>query len=935
MSGTGRDTPAPALLGRERECARIDELLGDATAGTSGVLVIRGEAGIGKTALLDRAEVGAADWQVLRTAGHETESSLSFAGLHGLLRPLGGLLDELAEHQAAALAGALGLAEPPIAADRFAIAAATLSLLALAAERRPVLCLIDDAHWLDPASVQALSFAARRLRAEPVAMLFAARPGQGLAAATGGPEEMLLNGLDDASATGLLATSGAGAGPPAHAWLLATAAGNPLALLELPAGLTQGQLAGEEALPDSAALSHRLRRAFAERVESLDHPTRHALSIAALQDAGPLGVLRSAIAHAGLSARALDHAQRDGLITVGQAGAQFRHPLVRAAILELTTESERRGAHTALAQALADAGDEDRSVWHRARAALAPDAPVASAVAAAGGRAQVRGDHGLAATAFERAAELTADPAQALDWAAVAAHEAWEAGDPQRARGLVARTLPHCRGGDRARLLALRGVIEARTGDVRAAAEILLEAAEYSDSASLTLELLTEAAEASVYAGDYAQAAALGRRAASIPAESETDQFRADTLVGLGAAIGGDHERAAEFLSAAARRADALGDPRLLIWAARTATLAGTHGDGLRQASRAVAIARDRALLSLLPAALQEQSTAMLGRGRFVLAYALAEEAAGLTRDLGQRWGASWNLANLASLDALRGDESRAREHADGALALATAGGAAFIVGFAQRALALLDLTLGRPEAALDRLLPLVTPGAPSSNPLVALWSIPDAVEAAARASRLAEVQDAVSRYADWVRRAPSPSRRSMLARCQALAGIGDPRERFEAAVAEAGSLSDFQRGRTELHYGEWLRRAREPRAARAHLRTAAELFRQVGVAPWRERAESELRATGERPRRRDPSTIDELTPQELLIASLVATGLTNREIRRPALPQPPHDRLPPAQGVREAGGCVARRAHAPRLAGRRRPRLRRAPADASPTTDW
>lgn len=202
-----------------------------------------------------------------------------------------------------------------------------------------------------------------------------------------------------------------------------------------------------------------------------------------------------------------------------------------------------------------------------------------------------------------------------------------------------------------------------------------------------------------------------------------------------------------------------------------------------------------------------------------------------------------------------------------------------FVVGFAQRALALLDLTLGRPEPALDRLLPLVTPGEPSSNPLVALWSIPDAVEAAARADRLGEVAGALGRYAEWVRRAPSPARRSMLARCHGLAGIGDARDRFAAAVAEAGSLSGFQRGRTELHYGEWLRRAREPRAARAHLRAAIELFRQVGVRPWQARAERELRATGERPRGRDPSTLDELTPQELLIAGLVATGLTNRQI--------------------------------------------------------
>jgi ATP/maltotriose-dependent transcriptional regulator MalT len=427
--------------------------------------------------------------------------------------------------------------------------------------------------------------------------------------------------------------------------------------------------------------------------------------------------------------------------------------------------------------------------------------------------------------------------------------------------------------------LQLRGVIEARTGDVRSATEILLEAAETSDDPSLTLALLTEATEAATYAGDYAQTVTQGLRAATIKPTNETDAFRAETLSGLAAALANDHERAAALLTSAIQRADRLDDPLLLIWAARMATLVGTHGDGLAQASRAVTIARERALLSVLPAALQEQSTAFIGRGRFNLGYATAEESIRLTRDFGQRWGASWNLANLASLDALRGDERRAQDHADEALQLATESGAAFIVGVANRALGLLDLTLGRASEAMDRLLPLATAGDPRSNPLIALWSIPDLVEAAARAGRLDEVSVPLQRYADSAERAPSPPRRSMLARCRALAGHGDPREQFEAAVAEAGSLSPFQRGRTELHYGEWLRRSRQPREARRHLRKAADLFRLVAVVPWEQRAERELRATGERLRRRDPSTIDQLTPQELQIAGLVAAGLTNRQI--------------------------------------------------------
>src|SRR5262249_52761628 len=301
--------------------------------------------------------------------------------------------------------------------------------------------------------------------------------------------------------------------------------------------------------------------------------------------------------------------------------------------------------------------------------------------------------------------------------------------------------------------------------------------------------------------------------------------------------------------------------------------------DGLPYSTRAVAIARQRGLLSILPLALWAQANALMGLGRFNLARSAAEEGIRLASDSGHRSGASWNQIVVAMLDALRGNEAAAREHAREAIELAGIGGASLILCHAEWALALLDLTLGRPDEATDRLLPLSDPDRPEWNPLSGLWSIPDLIEAAARSGRLEEAAERFDRYREWTQDSSSAARRSIFARCRALLGDGDVREHFEAALAPDPTISPFHVARTQLLYGEWLRRDRHRREARQHLRRAADLFRQVGAPPWEERAEGELRATGEKARKRDPSTLDELTPQELQIAGLVASGMTNRQV--------------------------------------------------------
>jgi DNA-binding CsgD family transcriptional regulator len=881
MATPGLEGGVGALVGRERESAAIDELLETSARGESSSLVLRGEAGTGKTALLIYAAERGSDLRVLRTTGVEAESDLAFAGLYGLLRPIIDRLGALPEMQAAALSGALGLG-PSLGSDRLLVSAAALSLLAAAADDGPVLCLVDDAQFLDVASAEALVFTARRLAAEPVAMVFAAREGTARVFEAPGLPELVVKGLGADDAGKLLATSAPKATAPVRDWLLAEAAGNPLALLELPSGLSEAQLEGRAGLPATTPLSSRLRSAFVQRIDRLPAETQNALLIAAVDDSGDMAAVVGAASETGVRPEALDSAERVGLLRVVNGGIVFRHPLVRSALLESSTDSQRRAAHGALAATLSGEEHADRRAWHEALATLTTDEEVAAALEASARRYEARAGHAAAATAFARAAELSPDEDRRTRRLAAAAEAAWAGGQPERARELIARALPFTTGQARAELLYLHGVIEARTGDLRGATAVLVEAAETSESRSLALDALSEAAEASNYAGESEQGVAIGARAGAIEPQDEIDRFRISALTGIAAELDGDHESAERLVREAIQRAEQLQDPGALIWASLLATMGsmgGAFADGLPSSTRAVTIARQRGLLSILPLALWAHATAFLALGRFNLARSAAEEGISLASDFGHRSGVSWNLTSLALLDALRGDEQGTRDHAREAIEFAASGGGNMIIGIAEFALGLLELTLGRPDEATDRLLGLSPVERPESNPQIGLWSIPDLIEAAARSGRLDETAERFDRYTSWVQYSPSAPRRSVLARCRALVGDGDVQEQFETALAPDGFVSPFLIARTELLYGEWLRRQRQRREARPHLRRAADLFRQVGTTPWEERAEGELRATGEKARERDPSTLDQLTPQELQIAGLVAAGMTNRQV--------------------------------------------------------
>jgi DNA-binding CsgD family transcriptional regulator len=815
---------------------------------------------------------------VLSATGVEAESDLAFAGLHELLRPVLDQLGELPDGQSQALAGALGLG-PSAGADRFLVSAALLSLLAAAAEVRPVLCLVDDAQWLDKPSAEALVFTARRLRAEPAAILFCAREGDPRRFEAPGVHELVLAELDHGSAAALLERHAQGVPTSVRERLLAEAAGNPLALVELPAALSQAQLAGQDPLPEGLPLTTRLQAAFVQKAARLPETTQMALVISAVDDIGDAATVVRAVAQAGLPPDALDPAEKAGLIRAPAGTIVFRHPLVRSALYEAATLNQRRQAHTALAGALAGDEHADRRVWHQAMATLAADEEVAAALEASARRAQLRAAHSSAVTAFVRAADLSVDAGRRASRLAAAAHTAWAAGDPIRARGLIEQALQVTSVPERARLLFLKGVIEARCGDIRSALRILNECLDAASDPSLTLETLGEAAETAAFAGDFTQAADLGRRAATVTPATDRDRFLAAVLTGLSAAMTGDHARARRALSDAVTLAERLDDPRTLIWAASAAWAAPEIADGLSYATHAVAAARESGFVSMLPLALQLQATALLERDRFDMALIAAEEGYRLALDTGQVWGTSWHLATMALVEAIWGQAEKAREHAGQLLALGRSRDAPYLIGIAEWRLGILYLTEGRPDQAAGHLLAATAADSPESHPMIALRAIPDAVEAAVHAGRQPEITTRFARYQEWASRSPASEHTALCSRSRALLEPAQAGEHFHQALAAPAQLPPFWRARTELLYGQWLRRQRRRQEARRHLRAAVDLFGQLRAQPWEDRAAAELRAAGETTRTRGPSPLGQLTPQEQHIAGLVADGLTNAQI--------------------------------------------------------
>ncbi|WP_431912639.1 AAA family ATPase [Nonomuraea jabiensis] len=839
------------LFGRSAEIATIDDVISRAREGAGDALVLRGEAGVGKTALLDLAASRSGSMRVLRTTGVEPESDLAFAALHQLLRPVAGLLDTLPGPQREAVRGALGLGGGA-SGDRFLLAAGVLSLLAEAAAPDGLVCVVDDFQWVDRASADALLFAARRLATERIAMLLAVRgdaPVKGVA-------PLRLGGLPEPAAAELLDA----AMPPAvKRELVAATGGNPLTLREIVRRLSPGQLAGREPLPDPLPGGTQL---FGEQVAALSADARLVALLAAVESDLDL-VLRAAGRMAAAGA-ALHELEAAGLVRVEGASVRFRHPLIRSAVHEAAAPASRRAAH----EALAGLSEGDRRAWHLAAAALGQDESVAAALAETAARARDRGGYGDAATALARAAELTPAPHTRAVRLKDAAMAAWLGGRPGQAESLLAEARDHA-GGDRPlemEIAQLRGRFELNSGSAAEAVRILAT----GDS----LDMLADAAEAASYVGDPAAIAEIGRRAAAFP-----EGFLRDVLAGIGQMLsdGTGHELLRRALDRTGELTEAAG----FLWATAAASYLGEADLAADLAARAGRVARVSGMVGQLPVVLEFVATGERIAGRLAESQAISEEGLELAREAGYANTVAAHLANLAVLAALRGEEDTCRGHAQEALAIAIPHRVGLRAGVAAYALAMLDLGAGRFAAAHDRFAAIAAAGPGAGHPTVVWRSTPDRIEAAVGAGDLEAARAALEAYERWSAQAATAESRALLTRCRALVGAGPEKELPEQELEEALRLhaNPYEAARTALLLGERLRRAHRPGEARPHLRAALETFRRAGAEPWARRAHGELRAAGESAEPARGPALDVLTPQELRIAGLVADGLSSKEI--------------------------------------------------------
>ena len=879
-----------ALVDRSAEREALGGLLAKAAERFSGTLVLRGEAGIGKTALLDEtvAAAAAAGMRIARLTGVEPETQLHYAALHRFLLRFADLLEQLPVPQRDALRSTFGLvAGPP--ADRFLVALAVLTLLADAASDAPLLCVIDDVQWLDPESAVVLGFVARRLHAEQVVLLFAVREPAGPLPALAGLPELAVGGLDHGAAMQLLASLTPGRLSPAvGARIVAETGGNPLALIEVARELSAAQLAGSEVLPEPLPVGGSLEEAFGRQVSRLAPKARLLLAVAAAEPTASQDLLWRAAGQLGVDPDAAAPADLGGLAEIGSQ-VEFRHPLIRSVAYHGTPLWQRRRIHQALA-AVSDGSEPHRVAWHLGMAAVGPDEAVAAQLEHAAGRARDRGGYAATVAFLSRAAELSEEEGERARRLLAVAEAALTAGQPRRAGALLEEATPRL--GDslaRAQARRLHGTILFALGHADEAAPVLLEAAQAlapTDSRGARAALL-EAVTVAQYAGWSASKAAVSETAGAVratPAAAGSSASVADLL------LSGFAARAADGYPTAAplfRRAVVMLDAADL-----------SPADGLRllglgclaaaelfddQAQRALAIrwvqlARDQGALTALPVALNIQSTfAEVAAGRFDAAAACFAEASEISAATGNP--GIFGTAGVSEAFELvgRGRETDARRVAAAAAREATGAGRGGLRNWVQYCVAVLELGLGNYEAALQSALGVYDDDAPFSGTLV----LPDLVEAAARCGETGPSEAALGRLAERATAAGTPLALGLLARSRALLASDDNAERlYEEAVGHLRACrARPQLARAHLVYGEWLRRQRRRRDAREQLRTAHDIFTSIGAEAFAERTRIELLATGEHARQRTAETETELTPQELQIARLVSQAESNREI--------------------------------------------------------
>jgi DNA-binding CsgD family transcriptional regulator len=876
--------PAGELRGRRRECDVLDRLLDAVRSGESRALVVRGEPGVGKTALLDYLAEHASGCRVARVAGAEAEMELAYAGVHQLLTPMLDRLQRLPGPQREALRTAFGLG-PGSAPDRFLVGLATLSLLADAAEEHPLVCLVDDAQWLDRASAQVLGFVARRLRAESVGLAFAARvPGDELA----GLPELVVEGLQEGDARELLDAVLTG---PLDArvrdQLVAETRGNPLALVELPRGVGPAELAGGFALPSVVPLSASIEESFRRRLDALPADTRELLLVAAAEPVGDPVLVWRAAGRLGIRAQAATPAAEDGLLEVG-ARVRFRHPLVRSAAYRSASLQQRQDIHRALAQVTDPKIDPDRRAWHRAQAAPGPDEDVAAELERSAGRAQARGGLAAAAAFLERASMLTPGPARRARRLLAAARAKRAAGALDAALGLlVAVEAGPLDALSAAEVEHLRGLIALVQRGPSDAARLLLGAARRLEplDAGLARDTHLEALWAAIWAGNLGRPGGVAAAAeAARAAPPGPDPTRAvDVLEAIAVRLTQGYAAAAPLLARALELSLALDvtNDEADLWRWLAGGRAGAivalelwddpswHALATVQAQ----FARDTGALVHLQYALNFLAMAHLFAGDLTTAAHLIDEDRLIAEVTGNP---PVGYAAMA-LPAWQGQEAQASELIEATCWVATARGLGRMISFADYASAVLYNGLGRHDAARNPAWRAFQRDELGYGPYV----VPELAEAAARTGDVELVRATLRWLSERTRAAPTEWSLGIEARVRALLSEGDAAERhyLESIDRLGRTRVRVQLARAHLLYGEWLRRQRRRLDARAQLRTAHAMLGKMGVEAFAERARRELQATGETARKRTVETREALTAQEAVIARLARDGLSNPEI--------------------------------------------------------
>ena len=872
---------AAELIGRRAECALLDQLIGSVRSGVSRALVVHGEAGVGKSALLEYLAGQALGYRVIRSSGVQSEMELPFAGLHQLCAPLLDRLDDLPVPQRAALRTAFGLDAGPTP-DRFVVGLAGLNLLSDVAQERPLLCLVDDYQWLDRASAQVLAFIARRLGTESVGLVFATR---GVSSDLAGLAEVAVGGLAAAEAGALLDSVLAGpVDTRVRDQLVAETRGNPLALLELPRGFTPAQLAGGFGLPGTGPLSGSIEESFARRAGGLLEPARWLLLIAASDPSGDSALVWRAAAALGIEVDAATPAIETGLIELG-ARVRFRHPLARSAVYRSASAQQRQRVHRALAEATDTQLDPDRRAWHRAQAASGPDENVAAELEHSAGRARARGGLAAAAAFQLRAATLTLDPARRAARALAAAETHLQAGSYDAALDLLAMAdagaltdFQHAQ----ADLIRARVAFVTNRGSD--APPLLLRAAKRLEpiDTALSRALYLDALSAAIFAGRFARPGGdvLAVACAAGTAPSPDSPRVPDLLLDGTAAMYNRGYATALPPLRKALRGFGVGmtteEELRWLWLATTAAMRMWDDERWEVlTARHIELARNAGALSELPLALTSRAYLLLFRGDLDAAAAMADEEQAIKESTGTA------LAPYIALGvaAFRGDEDRVAELHDTTVLSVTQRGEGVGLTFAEWARALLYNGHRRCNDALSAA-KRATSYAPDPGSLI--WPLVELIEGAVGTQENEVAVNAYDHLAEMTSASGTDWALGLQARSKALLSGGDE---AEGLYRESINRLDRTRMRVDLArahllYGEWLRRERRHNEAREQLRTAHTMFETMGMAAFAERANRELRAAGGPARKRvDASRYDDLTPQEVQVARMARDGLSNPEI--------------------------------------------------------